>query len=89
MTIDIMPLLKNRAFNAEATRVMGEAYDKARKMLHDKGQPDVVQEVIAKRIIDIAATGERDPDELARRTLQTLGLTSDLDASRNAGRSEA
>jgi hypothetical protein len=74
MTIDIKSLLKNRAFDAEATRVMGKAYDKARRALHDKGQPDVVQEVIAMRIIDIAATGERDPDELARRALQALGL---------------
>jgi hypothetical protein len=44
-------------------------------MLHDRGQPQVVQEIIAKRIIDIAMTGERDPDELARRALQALGLT--------------
>jgi hypothetical protein len=82
MTIDIMPLLENRAFDAVATRALGEAYDKARQMLHDSGQPDVVQEVIAQRVIDIAATGERDPGQLARRALQALGLTSDLDAAR-------
>jgi len=76
MTIDIRPFLKDRSFDKEATRVMGEAYDQARKMLHDRGQPDVVQEIIAKRIIDIAATGERDPDELARRALDALGLKS-------------
>jgi hypothetical protein len=79
MTADIVPFLKDRAFDAEATRVMGEAYDKARKMLHDKGQPHVVQEIIAKRIIDIAMTGERDPDELARRALQALGLAGEKD----------
>jgi hypothetical protein len=79
MTADIVPFLKDRAFDAEATRVMGEAYDKARKMLHDKGQPHVVQEIIAKRIIDIAATGERNPDELARRALQALGLAKEQD----------
>jgi hypothetical protein len=71
---DILPFLKDRAFDATATRVMGEAYDRARRMLHDKGQPHVVQEIIAKRIIDIAATGERDPDELARRALRAVGL---------------
>ena len=74
MTADIVPFLKDRAFDAEATRVMGEAYDKARKMLRDRGQPHLVQEIIAKRIIDIAMTGERNPDELARRALQELGL---------------
>src|SRR4051812_45271464 len=44
MTADIFPFLKDRAFDAEATRVMGEAYDKARKALHDRGQPRLVQE---------------------------------------------
>jgi hypothetical protein len=58
---------------------MGEAYDKARKALHDKGQPPVVQEIIAKRIIAIAAKGERNPDELARRALQALGLAIEQD----------
>ena len=77
MTADILPFLKDRAFDAEATRVMGEAYDKARKALHDRGQPHLVQEIIAERIIDIAAKGERNPDELARRALQALGLTTE------------
>ncbi len=53
---------------------MGEAYDKARKMLHDKGQPDVVQEIIARRIVEVAMTGERDPDQLAKRALQAFGI---------------
>jgi hypothetical protein len=74
MTADIVPFLKDRAFDADATRAMGEAYDRARKMLHDRGQPLVVQEIIAKRIIDIAASGERDADELARKALQALGI---------------
>jgi hypothetical protein len=30
--------------------------------------------VIARRIIDIAATGERDPDQIARRALEALGV---------------
>jgi hypothetical protein len=71
---DLLPFLKGQAFDAEATRLMGEAYDKARSLLRDKGQPDLVQEVIAKRIFEVATTGERDPDELARRALQALGL---------------
>jgi hypothetical protein len=77
MTADIVPFLRGRSFDDEATRVLGEAYDKARAMLHDSGQPLVVQEVIAKRIIDIATTGERDPDELARRALYELGRVTE------------
>ena len=47
---------------------MGQAYDKAR------GQPAIVNEIIARRIIEIAKTGERDPDELCERMLSAFGM---------------
>ena len=53
---------------------MGEAYDTARGELHDYGQPALVNEVLAKRIIDIAEKGERDPENIARRALEELGV---------------
>jgi glyoxylate carboligase len=74
MGVDTLPFLQNGTFDSGATQVMGEAYDKARKMLHDKGQPEVVQEVIARRIVEVAMTGERDPDQLAKRALQAFGI---------------
>ena len=74
MGIDPLRFLQNGTFDSDTTQVMGEAYDKARKMLHDKGQPDVVQEVIARRIVEVAMTGERDPDQLAKRALQAFGI---------------
>jgi hypothetical protein len=40
---------------------MGEAFDAACADLHDDGQPALVREIIAKRIIEAAKTGERDP----------------------------
>jgi len=43
---------------------MGEAFDGACKELHDKGQPKIVYEVIAKRIIEAVKNGERDPIRL-------------------------
>lgn len=42
-------------------------------MLHDTGQGQIVQAFIAKRIIEVALTGERDVDQLARRALLALG----------------
>jgi len=75
--LDILPFVDGRSFDADATRAMGEGYDKARRMLHDKGQPVLVQEIIAKCIVDIAATGERDPDQLARRALAAFGLKTE------------
>jgi hypothetical protein len=42
--------------------------------LHDNGQPDLVRQIIAKRIIEVARKGERDPDELCARALRALGF---------------
>ena len=53
---------------------MGQAYDKARKLLHDRGQPAIVNEIIARRIIEIARKGERDPDKLCERVLSAFGM---------------
>ena len=46
---------------AETTRLLGEAFDAARAALHDRGQPEIVYEIVAKRIIEAAKKGERDP----------------------------
>jgi hypothetical protein len=60
----IIPFLGNHAFDEVMTRILGEAFDAACQELHDKGQPAIVREVIAKRIIDAAVRGERDPIRL-------------------------
>ena len=73
MSDTIIPFLRGN-LDPEATRVMGRAYDTFCAMLHDKGQPLVVEEVIATRIIEIAKTGERDPDTICQRVLTAFGL---------------
>jgi hypothetical protein len=35
MAAEILPFLKEASFDAEATRIMGEAFDVARKNMHD------------------------------------------------------
>jgi hypothetical protein len=47
------------------------------KAIHDKGQPQIVYEVIAKRIIDAAKSGERDVDRLRGVGSAALGLRND------------
>jgi len=71
---DILPFLRGQSFDPEMTRIMGDAFNSAARSLHDRGQPTVVQEIIAKRIIDIAATGVRDSEQLARQALKSLGI---------------
>ena len=74
MPADILQFARDRSFDANATRVLGEAYDKACQMLRDRRQPPFGDEMIARRIMQVASTGERNPDELARRALETLGF---------------
>jgi len=74
MSTTIVPFLRGLSFDPETTRVMDHAYDTFHAMLHDKGQPFVVEEIIATRIIEIANTGERDPDTICQRVLTALGL---------------
>jgi hypothetical protein len=66
----VVPLFEGRGFDDEATRVLGKAYDIACRSLHRKGQPPVVQEFLAKKIIEAAQYGESDPDRLASRGLR-------------------
>ena len=66
-------LFQRAEFGPETVDILGQAYEKAQKSLHDKGQPNIVQEVIAERIIAAAQTGERDPDKLCEKALIALG----------------
>jgi hypothetical protein len=51
-------------FEPEVISLMSEALEAACKVLRDAGQPTVVREVIAGRIIAAASVGERDPVRL-------------------------
>ena len=75
----ILPFLKpsDGVFDDHATRVMGEAFDDARERLRSVGQPQIVFETIAARIIVAANKGERDPIRL--RNAGLAGLVHDRD----------
>ena len=70
----ILPFIREQSdFDDEATRVMGEAFDAACVGLQDTGQPALVREIIAKRIIEAAKKGERDTVRLRSAGLAALG----------------
>jgi hypothetical protein len=69
----VIALFQKSDFDPETIDVMASAYEKARRSLHDKGQPPLVQEIIAGRIIAAARTGLRDPDKLCEMALTALG----------------
>ena len=60
-------------FDHDCIGVMSSAYDLAIRSLHDTGQPDIVNEIIAKKIISLAKTGERDVIVLSDFALNALG----------------
>jgi hypothetical protein len=71
----ILPFIRPGAdFDDEATRIMGEAFDAACKEIHDAAPLDIVHEAMAKRIIEAARKGERDPIRLRDIALAALGI---------------
>ena len=60
-------------FDDEAIKAMGEAFEAACKDLDEAGQSSVVYEAVAKRIIEMAKSGERDPNLLRDRALTAFG----------------
>ncbi|MGA8898553.1 hypothetical protein, partial [Bradyrhizobium sp.] len=75
----ILPFIRKTGtvFDDRMTRIMGEAFDCACKELHDSGQPPIVYEVIAKRIIDAVRDGERDVMRLRNVGLAALRIEDD------------
>ena len=69
----IVPVFRDSGFDAEATSALGQAYDVACRSLHPKGRPPVLQQMLAKKIIEVAQRGERDPDRMAAIALANLG----------------
>jgi hypothetical protein len=64
----------NANFDPETAAMLGAAFDKAIAALHDRRQPEIVREAPAKRIITLAAKGERNPDRLCEAALAAMGI---------------
>jgi hypothetical protein len=75
-TASIIQFVPRGIFDDAATKLMGEAFDAACDAMHDTGQPHVVYEVMAKRIMAAASKGERDLTRLRDAALAALGNSS-------------
>jgi hypothetical protein len=60
------------AFDPTTLMILGDAFDRARASLQDTGQPLVVYEIMAGRIMVAAINGERDPNKLCQ--IATRGI---------------
>jgi hypothetical protein len=66
-------LLEGSSFDPEAVRAMTKAYEHARQLLGLHDRSDSRAQALAKKIIELAEAGERDPDQLGRKALMALG----------------
>jgi hypothetical protein len=69
MTTHILERIEAGEFDDKALMVIHAAFDAACTALRDTGQPQIVREVIADRIIEEARHGERDPQRLCNYAL--------------------
>lgn len=70
----ITPFLAGQAFEPEVVRAMSVAFDDVCKSLRLRPRSDPASEVVAKKIIELAQRGVRDPAALSERVLQELKL---------------
>ena len=71
--MNIIPI-QDLSFDDEAARAMGAAFDQACVSLRHLAHADKVREIIAKRIIEAAINGERDPIRLHSQALMGFGI---------------
>jgi hypothetical protein len=68
----IYRLLKNSAFGPEEIKVLTTAYEDTLRTLRLADRADPATEIIAKKIIEFAQRGERDPLRLRERAIESL-----------------
>jgi hypothetical protein len=70
----IYRLIANGSFGPDEIKVMTAAYEGALVDLNVANRDDPLTELIAKAIVNVTATGERDPVLVKERAINALGL---------------
>jgi hypothetical protein len=71
--VPIYRLLQNSAFEPELIAVMTGAFEDACRELRLASRTDARRDIVAKRIIEAAQTGERDRRRLAQSAVEAIG----------------
>ena len=72
VAMPIHRLLKNHAFGPDEITILTSAFDDALRRLRLADRADPATEVVARKIIELAQQGERDPTRLSERAIQAL-----------------
>jgi hypothetical protein len=70
----IFPFIADGCFDPEATKIMGEVFDEMITSLDRFGRPRIIQEAVARHILDAMRDGERDPDVVYQRVLAAMAV---------------
>jgi hypothetical protein len=68
------PIPSSEAFEPEATAAMAKAFDKLCLTISPTEHADVLREIIAKRIVELARQGSTDPEALCAQVLTSFGI---------------
>ena len=68
-------LIQDATFDPAAIEIMSAAYEGVCKALNLVDRDDPLTVLVAKKIIELASRGERDPDLICREALKALGHT--------------
>jgi hypothetical protein len=68
----IRPFLNGEQFDPETTRVLGIAFEMVCIALRTEGSDDFVKQGIAAKIINLAKSGERNPNLLCEQALKDI-----------------
>src|SRR5262245_5641063 len=72
IAVPIRRLLENHAFGPDEIRVLTTAFEDTLRTLRLTDRADPATEIIARKIIELALQGERDPNRLRERASQSL-----------------
>jgi hypothetical protein len=68
----IRPFLNGQRFDEETVRTLGLAFELVSITLQTGGSDDDVKQAIADKIIELAKSGERNPDVLCEHALKDI-----------------
>ncbi|MBR1146639.1 MULTISPECIES: hypothetical protein [unclassified Bradyrhizobium] len=66
------PRSRNRSLDPEEVLAVNQAYDLACQTLQNIGQLEVDREIIARKVLQAAESGERDADKICARAIHDL-----------------
>jgi hypothetical protein len=76
----ILRLLQNGAFGPEAVEALSISFDNACRDLGLVDRADPITELLARKIIEVAQTGERDPTIIQQQAIALLGASRKPDS---------